>query len=79
MRVICIEHLNTSDQKSQNIPNPEIGDIDVVIKSVRKYGTVYYALERFGYDNGYLASCFAILSDLDETTLVNHKPEPACQ
>jgi hypothetical protein len=79
MKVICISPLKAPEAGFENAPRPEVGDIDEVINITNRYGEKYYSFERFGISLGYHVVYFATLSShIDETTLVNHKPEPAC-
>jgi hypothetical protein len=79
MRVICISPIKAPEAGCEKAPRPEVGDIDEVINVRDWYDGRYYSLARFGNSLGYAVENFAPLnSDIDETTLVNHKPEPAC-
>jgi hypothetical protein len=46
---------------TENIGRPSVGDIDTVIDTFDQFGNWFYALERFGINNGYRTDFFATL------------------
>lgn len=80
MRVRCVKPFKTPDRGCKNDPEPKVGDVDVVVDSMIKYGNTFYKLERFK-GNAYKADHFATIDpDLDETTLVNEEwEEKVCE
>lgn len=75
MRVICVKDLSKAKTDLKNPPKPEVGDIDVVVNIHKQDGETYLELERFGNHLAFISDAFSRLSDIDETALVNSKPE----
>jgi hypothetical protein len=75
MKVICVIPITIIAESCKNKTRPQVGDIDEVIRSEHFKGHLYYSLERFGRDVGFLAECFAQLSDIDETELINEREQ----
>lgn len=70
MKVICIKKPVKSDLHLSGVSRPEVGDIDTVCHSETVDEHLYYCLERFGMNYGFLAELFSPWSDVDETELV---------
>lgn len=77
MKVICILPITQPERGKENAPRPQVGDVDLVIGQKQIYGEWYYALNRFGYSNGYLSTHFATLPDQPEEVVEEQELEEA--
>jgi len=81
MKVFCINDLGWFEvrnyflfTKEVDCDGPDYGDILTVTREYYEKGELYYDLMEWPPKNnndGFLASCFIQLSDIDETELVN--------
>jgi hypothetical protein len=66
MQVRCMKAIVKAQPGAELNPRPEVGDVDTVTDEFMRNNRLYYSLERFGDNNGYLASCFATLPTEDQ-------------
>ena len=77
-KVMCIKDNWNPERGMESAPYPVVGDEDVVISVIDRNGASFYVLERFGWVAAYMTDHFATTdSDIDESTLVNSRPETA--
>lgn len=63
MKVICVKAITTKDAECDPNAHPEVGDTDSVIDDFMHNGDRYFSLERFGMEDGFMASHFATVPD----------------
>lgn len=72
MKVICIQEARHNHVTLEEKESPiKVGNEYRVLHQQEEFGKLYYALIEFGMDLGISAECFAPLSNIDETELVN--------
>lgn len=68
MTVICINDKWDAELKVAHLPNPKIGDKDIVINTMKKNGAIFYCLENFP-GTGFLSTHFVTLPDQTDDEL----------
>lgn len=63
MRVMCVTQLTNEEENVKGAPRPQVGDIDTVANEHKRNGLLYYILDRFGPELGFLSKHFAVLPD----------------
>jgi hypothetical protein len=75
MQVMLVKPIITTSEGAENRPRPKVGDIDTVIDERKIDNTLYYLLERFGNELGFIASHFAILPDTSTDEMQEEEKE----
>jgi hypothetical protein len=74
-KVICTSPIKDIAANCLHKPFPNVGDIVTVIEVYYEDGHEYFVLAEYGSNDIFLSVRFSPLSDIDETTLVNSKPQ----
>jgi hypothetical protein len=73
MKVICIKEFPPHQSIVRAEKYPEVGNIYTVATTIERWGDTFFVLSELDPSDAFISKCFALISNIDETELINER------